>query len=131
MGQRKDGIVYLDTHVVMWLYDALKDKLSNVAITAIENNELRASWMVKLEIQYLYELGRIIVKPEEVFETLGNDIGLKLSHASMENIINKALGINWTRDTFDRMIVAEALTNNCKLITKDGNIRKNYKLAIW
>jgi len=32
---------------------------------------------------------------------------------------------------FDRLIVAQAMTDNVSLITKDKNILSNYSMAIW
>ena len=34
MAKRKESLVYLDTHVVVWLYDALTDRLSRSAAGA-------------------------------------------------------------------------------------------------
>jgi len=39
--------------------------------------------------------------------------------------------IIWTRDPFDRLIVAHAIKANCNLLTKDEKIRKNYAHAVW
>jgi PIN domain nuclease of toxin-antitoxin system len=38
---------------------------------------------------------------------------------------------SWTRDPFDRLIVANALANDAPLITKDEEIRRNYSRSIW
>jgi PIN domain nuclease of toxin-antitoxin system len=46
-------------------------------------------------------------------------------------VVDSAVGIDWTRDTFDRLIVAEAQCANAVLVTKDLRIRGNYNRAIW
>jgi PIN domain nuclease of toxin-antitoxin system len=52
-------VIYLDTHAVVWLYDDTDKKFSNKAKEEIRNNDLSISQMVRLELQYLYEIGRI------------------------------------------------------------------------
>lgn len=131
MAKRKESLVYLDTHVVVWLYDALTDRLSEAAAVAIEENELVVSWMVELELQFLHEIGRLRVKPAEILRHLSTRIGLRLSDVSLEQIVRAAAGMDWTRDVFDRMIAAESAAMDVPLITKDRTIRTHHKLSIW
>jgi PIN domain nuclease of toxin-antitoxin system len=43
-----------------------------------------------------------------------------------------AYGENWTRDPFDRMIVAQAKSNGLSpLISSDEKIKQHYINAIW
>ena len=42
-----------------------------------------------------------------------------------------ALSLDWTRDAFDRIIVANAMIQKSALLTKDQQILQHYKLAIW
>jgi len=131
MAPRKDAVVYLDTHVVVWLYDALVDRLSDNARDAIERNELRISWMVKLELQYLLEIGRVRTRPDEIIGSLADSIGLRMADTSMGDIVEAALEIDWTRDTFDRLIAAESILRGCPLITKDHLLREHLPVAVW
>ncbi len=39
--------------------------------------------------------------------------------------------LQWTRDPFDRLIVATSQATGIPLLTKDRNILANFKLAIW
>jgi PIN domain nuclease of toxin-antitoxin system len=41
------------------------------------------------------------------------------------------LGHRWTRDPFDRIIVAHADVVSAPLLTKDQAIRRNYRRAFW
>ena len=131
MAKGKESLIYLDTHVVVWLYDALTDRLSKLAVEAIEDNDLVISWMVELELQFLHEIGRLRVKPAEIIKHLSTQIGLRLSDVSLERIVRAAAGIGWTRDVFDRLIAAESAAMNLPLITKDRTIRTHHKLSIW
>ncbi len=131
MAKRKESLVYLDTHVVVWLYDALTDRLSKAAAEAIEDNDLVISWMVELELQFLHEIGRLRVKPAEIVRHLSAQVGLRLSDVGLERIVREAAKLNWTRDVFDRMIAAESAAMDVPLITKDRTIRTHHKLSIW
>ena len=132
MAGRPKPVVFLDTRIVAWLYDAMVSKLSKVAEEAIERSSvLVVSPMVRLELQYLHEIGRILVPPTEILAELRQSIGLKESDPSLAAIVDSALGIGWTRDTFDRLIVAEAQSLNADLVTEDVRIRENYEWAIW
>lgn len=131
MAKRKESLVYLDTHVVVWLYDALTDRLSKAAAAAIEDNDLVISWIVELELQFLHEIGRLRVKPAEIIRHLSTQIGLRLSDVSLERIVRAAAGMGWARDVFDRLIAAESETMDIPLITKDRTIRAHHKLSIW
>jgi PIN domain nuclease of toxin-antitoxin system len=118
--------------VVAWLFDAMVSSLSQAAEQAIEQAPaLAVSPMVRLELKHLHEIGRIRAAPEEILAELRQTIGLKETDPALGTIIDAAIEIDWTRDTFDRLIVAEAKSLNAGLVTKDGRIREHYPLAIW
>lgn len=127
----EEKIVYLDTHVVLWLYDGLIEKLSATAKAAVNENELRISQMVKLELQFLYEVGRIKTRPKAIIDYLGKAIGLRLSDVGLDGIVETAMKITWARDVFDRLIAAEAATMGYALITKDEKIQANFSSSLW
>jgi len=131
MVRNKPSVVFLDTHITVWLYAGLIEKISQTATQSIEANDLLISPMVKLELQYLFEIGRITVKPDTIVKNLFADIGLKISETPLQQIIEKALNISWTRDVFDRLLSAEAMVVGGEFITADENIISNLKLAIW
>ena len=124
-------MIFLDTHVVIWLYDKILDKLSKDAIQQIEDNDLLITQMVRLELQYLFEIGRIKVTPETIIKDLNKSIGLKVSQMKVEQVFDHAIDYQWTRDVFDRLITAEAEAMGFALITKDKKILENYEKAIW
>src|SRR5919197_4496487 len=128
---RKGFIVYLDTHIVLWLYDALVERLSPAAVAAINDNAVCISQLVTLELQFLFEIGRIRAVPPLIVATLQRSIGLKLSNVPLAGIVTAAMALGWTRDVFDRMLAAEALVIGCGVITKDRTIREHLPLSIW
>ena len=126
-------MIYLDTHIVVWLYDGLVDRLSMKAKTKIEKEDLKISPMVRLELSFLHEIGRIKAKPNVIIHELSKTIGLRIQGTdfSFSQIIENSLDLKWTRDPFDRLIVAEAMIDSTGLITKDNTIRNHYKFSIW
>ncbi len=88
--------------------------------------------MAVVELEYLYEIGRIIVKPQEILVKLGIEIGLTVCDHPFPAIAEMALGESWTRDPFDRIIVAHAKSNGgAPLLTKDEQILTHYSNARW
>jgi PIN domain nuclease of toxin-antitoxin system len=124
-------VIYLDTHVVLWLYEGLVSQLPLSVRQKIEENELFISPFVELELQYLYEAKRINKKGYDIIAELSNTIGLKICAEPLQKIVRVALALEWTRDPFDRMIVASAKNKNAILLTKDELIRKHYSSSSW
>jgi len=125
------AVIHLDTHVVAWLYAGRTDILPAAARRAIDEHELLVSPMVVLELQYLYETRRTTARAEVVLETLGREIGLGICDHPFKQITAVALGESWTRDPFDRLIVAQAKARGVALVTKDSTIQQHYRQVIW
>ena len=123
--------MYLDTHVVVWLYAGEAERFSVSAVDHIEGNDLRISPAVLLELQFLKEIKRISADPMLVFQTLEETIGLQLCHMEFSKVVFGALSQSWTRDPFDRVIAAHASVRNELLLTKDRVIRRNCSVACW
>jgi PIN domain nuclease of toxin-antitoxin system len=124
-------LIYLDTHVVVWLYAGLRDQISALAEELINANEIRVSPIVRLELQYLFEIERIAANSDAIVEDLSNRIGLEICDRAFDSVVKRALTHTWTRDPFDRLIVAHADLRGDILITKDENIWKHYSQARW
>ncbi|MGA1197840.1 MAG: hypothetical protein ACO36I_15230 [Candidatus Latescibacterota bacterium] len=73
----------------------------------------------------------ITQKPQTVLSHLANDIGLKICNKDFNQIITQAQSIAWTRDPFDRIIVAHAALNNTPLLTKAPTILTHFQQAVW
>jgi PIN domain nuclease of toxin-antitoxin system len=123
--------VFLDTHVVVWLFSGEAARLSRNAKATIEANDLVISPAVKLELTYLQEIGRLQAPADVMVRDLAVRIGMQVDGESFERIIEHALRSLWTRDVFDRIIVAHAQVNEETLLTKDAVIRKHYGKAVW
>ena len=124
-------MIYLDTPVVVWLYAGKVENLSEKAKELINDHEVFISPVVRLELQYLFEIQRITDEANKIVFDLSDRIGLKMCDKSFNTIVSGAIDFFWTRDPFDRIIVANAAINRNILVTKDQNILENYEKAMW
>ena len=122
---------YLDTHVALWLYAGETGRISKRAATLINRESMLASPIVLLELEYLREVGRVAATPQAVIAELKRRVGLAIPNRSLEAVAEQALDLNWTRDVFDRLIVAQAALDGAALVTTDRTIRKHYPKAVW
>jgi PIN domain nuclease of toxin-antitoxin system len=125
-----EPIIHLDTHVVAWLYAGDQNRLDPVW-DRVTKSQLVISPMVLLELQYFYETGKVAQPVAEVWPELVRRLGLRLSTLSWNRVVECALALSWTRDPFDRLIVAHAMAENAPLITKDVKIREQFHGAVW
>ncbi|MBT4498300.1 MAG: PIN domain-containing protein [Gemmatimonadetes bacterium] len=124
-------LIYLDTHVVIWLYAGNLDLFSPRIQRDLEENTLLISPIVTLEVQYLHEIGRITAEAGEVIDELRRAIDLQISDTPFSQVVAQALRNTWTRDPFDHIITAQAALGQHRLLTKDRTIRDHYDRAYW
>jgi PIN domain nuclease of toxin-antitoxin system len=124
-------LIYLDTHIVVWLYSGLTEKFTALARSLLNEHDLYISPMVRLELKYLSEIERISVPADTIILDLGDRVGLKICEKDFNRVAGYALGLSWTRDPFDRLIVAQAMLDENILLTKDIKILENYAQAQW
>ncbi|HIP26288.1 MAG TPA: PIN domain-containing protein [Flavobacteriaceae bacterium] len=124
--------IYLDTHVVVWLFAGEVNKISNKALDYIEKSELLISPMVVLELEFLHEIGRLNYTHDKILTSLEKSIDLKVCSSSFAIVVKESTKLNWTRDPFDRLIVANAQCNdNSILLSRDRKIGDNYEGTVW
>jgi PIN domain nuclease of toxin-antitoxin system len=125
------AVIYLDTNVVLWLA-AAPDELSDTAVETLDSADaLLLSPMVELEIEYLYEVGRIQQPAQAVLEHLRGSLNLRSCERSFGAVVAAARPMKWTPDPFDRLITAQAALGEDTLLTRDKIIRANYPHARW
>ena len=124
-------MTYLDTHILMWLFGGEPHRLSATAAKRVREDELLVSPAVVLELQLLHEIKRTKASAPKVLERLSSEIGLAVCQLPFSLVIEHALDQAWTRDPFDRLIVAQAKAADAVLVTKDSSIRQHYKRSMW
>ncbi|QQR89160.1 MAG: PIN domain-containing protein [Myxococcales bacterium] len=125
----EQAALHLDTHIALWLYAGERERL-RVYEAQLNSHKLFCSSLVKLELQYLYETSRIKVKGKQIADTLFGELGILFTQSSLGQLTEKALQLSWTRDPFDRLICADALVHDAKLLTRDRRIIQNFEAAL-
>jgi PIN domain nuclease of toxin-antitoxin system len=125
-------IAYLDTHIVLWLAAGKVSRLSSKARSLLGRSELLLSAMAYLELEYLHELGKTKFPARDLLKKVNHETNLSLCDLPFATIAAAALDEKWTRDPFDRLIVANAKANGFAwLVSADESIRQHYPRAIW
>jgi PIN domain nuclease of toxin-antitoxin system len=125
------AVIYFDTHAVVALYkdvELLGRKARNLLR---KQTDCAISPIVVLELHFLYEIQRIKDPPRLILRHLDDAIGLALCDKPFASVIEFSAGLTWTRDPFDRIIVAQAALDLDPLITKDARMHEHYRKAVW
>jgi len=119
--------------VVLWLFDGLTVRLPPELCDALRAGRVRplVSPVVRLELSLLHEVGRIQRSPVDILDALRTEIDLGPAASPFERVAAIAGTLSWTRDRFDRLIVAHALADDLPLFTRDRMILANAPIARW
>lgn len=111
-------MIMLDTNAVLWLHDGHRRG------RPLERRigQLYASPASLLEIQFLVEAGRIRLRAGAAVRDLADDERWMMDDPSSVEWFERALNIGWTRDPFDRLLVAHAGLRGWRVATGDGEI---------
>jgi PIN domain nuclease of toxin-antitoxin system len=125
-------IAYLDTNVVVWLAQGDLARIPLTAQSILDQADLLISPMVLVELEYLYEVNRIRLSSRDVLRKVSHEAGVRVCDLAFPRVADVVLDEKWTRDPFDRTIVAQAKANGLALlISADEEIRKHYPRAVW
>lgn len=121
--------LHLDTHILAWMWEGSAARLSRI------DRHLRrrcpaVSPMVIMELQLLHEIGRIEHSAEHILKSLRSKIDLTVCGQEFAAVVAAAAELSWTRDPFDRLIVATAKLERAPLLTADERILGGYRRAI-
>jgi len=121
------AVILLDTHAVVWIAQGHRRArpLERLA-------RLYFSPASLLEIQFLVEVGRLRLTPGSSSATLAGDDRWRLDEPPSAKWFETASESSWTRDPFDRLLVAHARLRGWKLATADDMILANLPASdVW
>jgi PIN domain nuclease of toxin-antitoxin system len=124
-------LIYLDTHIVVWFYANDKQRFSASIQALMNQHQWVISPIVRLELQYLHEIGRINPTADTIIADLTLRVGLMVCAKPFNDVIAKATELSWTHDPFDRILVAHAGLHDDILVTGDQTIHAHYLHARW
>ena len=108
----------LDTHVLLWTNEA-PERLSTEAVAALENpaNELLVSSVSVAEIEIKRRLGKLAM--EHSCQTLRSQLGAMWLDLTAAHAMGLRTLPDLHADPFDRLLIAQALAEDCTLVTAD------------
>ena len=116
----------LDTHFLIWIVLESK-RLANFPWL-----ERYRPWGISpvsfLEIQLLAEVGRLSVINPQFINTVSNDRRFIVDDLSLDTLVSHSLKLDWTRDPFDRLLVAHSLARRLAFCTTDRLVRSRHRL---
>jgi PIN domain nuclease of toxin-antitoxin system len=125
-------IAYLDTSTLVWLAEGSLAGLSPKIDRLLQRADLLFSPMVLLELEFLYEIKRSKRPARDIQNKVEHELGARLCDLPFPAIASAALDEKWTRDPFDRLIVAHAKANGfAPLISSDKKIARHYPRTVW
>lgn len=125
-------IAYLDTNAVILLAHGRTRHFGHEVTRLIERSELLVSPMVVLELELLYEIKRIKQSARDIQRKVEHELGARICDLPFGDVAEAALDERWTRDPFDRIIVANAKVNGLALlISSDQRIAEHYPRTVW
>jgi PIN domain nuclease of toxin-antitoxin system len=111
-------VILLDTNAILFLLTA--HPRAKVLQSFI--GELRVSPVSLMELQMLVEVGRLRWKHRDPRDAFSDDPRWELDDPQVSALVHHALDITWTRDPFDRLLVAHARQRRWKFATSDTRI---------
>jgi PIN domain nuclease of toxin-antitoxin system len=111
-------VILLDTNALIWL----EQRHPRARVLAAGGKRLYISPASVLELQFLMEAGRIRLKNATIADITQRDDLWALDDLPAAAWFDRALDLSWTRDPFDRLIVAHARLRGWRLATADASL---------
>lgn len=110
-------VILLDTNALIWLYQRHRRArpLQGAARLYISPASL-------LELQFLVEAGRLRLRENASVTAIASDSRWLMDEPPSGRWFAAAIDVGWTRDPFDRLIVAHGQLRGWKLATGDGGL---------
>lgn len=123
-------MIMLDTHIVVALYDGRTAGLSAKTLKALDRQSVWLSPAVLLELELLHEIGRIRIGGAAIARELDERLVIRVAGESFREVAIEALALAFTRDPFDRLIVAHAALLKASLVTHDATLEQHYPAVL-
>lgn len=111
-------MILLDTNALLW---ALADDRRSDPLF-VSGRTLRISPVSLLEIRFLVEVGRVDLVVGRSVDEIVEDPRWDLDSPSSARLFTAALDVDWTRDPFDRLLVAHASYRHWRFATGDRSL---------
>ena len=124
----------LDTHAVVWWAQG-DARLSGRVRSLIENDtrDIGLSVVSAWELQIKQSIGKLELSApaSSLFTKLVVEQSFSLFRLELDHIATLSTLANHHRDPFDRVLVAQAISEECTLVTKDSVLAKYGVKTYW
>lgn len=112
------SVILLDTNALIWVHR----RDARVAALIARGTRLHVSPASLLELQFLLEAGRVRLRGGALVTELAAAERWVLDDPPSAAWFEAAIGVGWTRDPFDRLLVAHARVRKWRLATADSGL---------
>lgn len=123
-------MIHIDTHIFEALYKGWPRRIANRSRALIGDQAVQVSPAVVFELFFVRRTTGID-DPYAAIAELGAYFDVSVAKTRFSDVVQDARHLAWTRDPFDRLIVANAAAEGARLVTKDELIRANFEGALW
>lgn len=123
-------MIMLDTHVAVSLAEGRSGGLELATRRALDRGAVTISPAVLLELELLHEIGRLRTGAAAIARHLGEQLDIQMALEPFADVARAALDFGFTRDPFDRLIVAHAALLHAPLVTHDKLLQRHYPAAL-
>lgn len=124
-------IAFLDTHAFFTFGEGRTQRFGADSRRVLATADLLVTPIVLFELHFLHETRRFGVDPDRFYADVLEEGAVAESSDPLAEVVRVAKSLAWTRDPFDRLIVATAMLHRAKLVTKDANIHDHFDGAVW
>ena len=111
-------MILLDTNAVLWLHQGHR----RAGRLETQSSRLYMSPASLLELQFLVEAGRLRLRSGAAASDVAEDDRWVVDDPPSSDWFRRAVEIGWTRDPFDRLLVAHARLRGWRIATGDGEL---------
>lgn len=120
--------ILVDTHFILWIAKNAPELKNYRWID--DALRLAVSPLSLLELKYLAERGRMELDMPVLLGNIHKDPRFRIDDISLEELCTAAMDLSWTRDPFDRLLVAHSIVRKIPFGTADRTIRKHYSNVV-
>jgi PIN domain nuclease of toxin-antitoxin system len=111
-------MILLDTNAVIWA--TMRHRRARSLLKS--GTRLFVSPVALLELHFLVEVGRLELKEGSSLADVANDPRWEVDAPASDALFRAAFELDWTRDPFDRLLVAHARLRRWRFATGDARL---------
>lgn len=123
-------MIMLDTHIAVALAEGRGGGLEASTLRAIDRERVTISPAVLLEMEVLHEIGRLRKGAAAIAAHLHDQLDIHMAGERFADVARTALAFAFTRDPFDRLIVAHAALLKASLVSHDAALGRHYSAVL-